>query len=309
MIEILSAQMEEAKERLTLWQQLRPQLPAAEEKLAEKRYELQAIEDFLAEADEEIQRLESVSLASMMDALLGRRYGKLADKREEAAALKLEHDECLESIASAGEAVQAIEQQLGELNDAGERYQALCEEKLRLIIEAGGDGAAELSELSTRFDLAKGERHKLQTLVNTGRQLLDRMHAMTKSAGRARGKSVSMYVLGVIPAMATIAITAQSAWGAVNRARDGVERFHRALGELDLSAGTQSDIEIMRLITVLEGCCGDLSLRSAVSDIGSTWPIVDAVQEVIGHLKDKSKEVDQFVADLDQQHRAMTETL
>jgi len=309
MIEILDTQMKEAKERLTLWQQLRPQLPAAEEKLAEKRYELQAIEDCLAEANEEINRLESASLSSMMDALLGRRYDKLTDKREEAAALKLEHDECLESIAAAKNAVQAIEQQLAELSDAGERYQALCEEKLRLIIEAGGDGAAEVSELSTRLDLAKGERHKLQTLVNTGRQLLDRMHSMTKSTGRARGKSVSMYALGVIPALATNAITSQSARGSVNRARDGVERFHRALGELDLSAGTQSDIEIMRLITVMEGCCGDLSFRSAVSDIGSAWPIVDAVQDVIGHLKDKSKKVDQLVADLDTQRITLIESL
>ena len=155
MLEDLNTRIEEAKRRLAEQQQLKGKLPSVQENLTKEAHRLRMLEYQLGQANDDLKALESVTLACLMEWLLGRKEQKLAKRREEAAELQREYDECVDIIAALDGEVQVIERQLEPLGNADEVYQTLCDEKQRLILEQGMDASSRLNDLANDLSHAK----------------------------------------------------------------------------------------------------------------------------------------------------------
>ncbi|MHC4695863.1 MAG: hypothetical protein ACYTFA_03860 [Planctomycetota bacterium] len=309
MLEDLDAQFEEAKRKLTESDQLKRRLPAERESLTKEVHRLRSLEYELEQATDEVRTLESLTLASLMESLMGRKERTLAEKREGVAKLQQQYDGCVDIVAELDGGVQEIEHQLEQLGNADEVYQALCEEKQRLIIEEGYDAEGRLNGLAEELSHARAELHKVKTAIQTGEHLLERLHSMTRATGRVRSKTFAALGVNVITAAATSAIASQGARGSVNRAGEGLERFDRILSELDLTGGTPTDLALANLGPVISASCPELSLGGAVSGSGAAAPFLDVVQEAVGHLREKSKEMQQQIRQIDEERRTLIESM
>lgn len=307
MFEELDAKLDQAKQQVATEQELRASLPARREDLLREAYQLQDLENALAEINREIHKLDSLSLAGLMCAISGQKQLKLAEKREEAATLQDEYDEHVTKVTSLEQELRTIEHALAESEDAQQDYQSLCAEKERLIIDKGGDEADHLSDLAARIEQAKAEQKKVKKAVQTGEHLLERLFSMTRAAGRARGKGVASIQVGAIAATTVNAVTSQGARGSVNRAADGLDRFGQCLLDLDLTAGTHIDLELTRIGATLNEFRGDLSVTGAVCKSSAAAPAVEAVQEAIGFAEEKSREITQQIAEMEDERRAFIE--
>lgn len=308
MPENLNAQIEAARRKLTEQEELKRKLPVLRDNITKGAHRLRMLEYQLEQATDNVKTLESLTLASLMESLIGRKERKLAEQREEAAKLKQEFDECVEVVVGLDEEVETIEQQLEELGNVDETYQTLCEKNQRPIMEEGDDAADRLGGLTEEFSRARDEHRRVKAAIQTGEHLLERLHSMTRAAGRARNKSLSVLGVGVIAAVTTNAVTRQSARGSVNRAGEGFTRFGQILSELDLSSGTPADNELARLGPAICVSCGELSLRGAIHDSGAAAPFLDTVQEAIGHLREKSKEIQQRIREIDEERHTLIES-
>ena len=100
-----------------------------------------------------------------MESLLGRKEQKLTEFRETAAVLQQEQEQCVETIAALDDQVKEIEQQLEQLGDAKQTYEALCDNKEKLIME-GGSCAADSQFLSLQLD-SKRVAHSQNALLSS----------------------------------------------------------------------------------------------------------------------------------------------
>ncbi|MFQ5590879.1 MAG: hypothetical protein ACE5HE_06940 [Phycisphaerae bacterium] len=303
----LDARIEEAKQQLAERQLLQARLPSMQENLMNEAQRVRMLEYRLEQLSNDIKKLEAVTLASVMESVLGRREGRLAQKREEEAELQRAYDECVDVIATLDGEVKEIEEQLKRCGDVEGTYRSLCDQKQQLILAEDTSAAERLSAVAEELSRAKIEHHKLRTAIQTGEHLRERLHSMTRAAGRARNKRISHFGPGLIAAVATNAITRQTARGAVNRADEGLARFGRCLSELDLSGGSPIDSELLRLGPMICVSAGELSLGSAMRDRGAAGPFLDSVQEAIGYLKEKLKETQQQIRELEDEQRSLIE--
>ncbi len=307
MFDDLNTRLEDAKRQVDQQQRLKQKLPLARENLTKEAHRLRMLEYQLQQVTDDLTALESVTLSSFVEWLLGRKERKLTEGREEVAELQKNYDECVDTIATLDKELHELEQQLEQLGNVDETYQTLCDDIRRLIIEEGTDASGRLGSLTEGLGRAKTEIRKVKTAIQTGEHLLERLCSMTRTAGRARNNTVRSTGVGAIAAVATNAINRRGVRGSVNRAEEGLARFGQILGELDLSSDTPTDLALAGLGPVICASCAELSVGGAIRDRGAAGPFLDTVQEAIGHLREKSKEMEQHIRDIEQEQRTLIE--
>jgi len=286
-------------------------VPTVQEELGKERYQLAAVQDELARVAAEIDALSSLTPASLLAGLFGRRQARLTHERERAAILERTADESTGRIATLERSLTEIETQLEALGDPDATYAALCEEKRRLLAEQGGARADRLEALQGELDSARGERRKLEKAVQSGKHVLGRLESMTRSLGRARGKSLASHGVGALPAVALNAVIVQGAKGSVRRVQDGFERFYEELNELDIAADDAFHDEIRRLIVEVGQLSADVGGRSTFSvmlDDGAARSYADSVDILLGHLEEKGKRLGDRVVALESEQQAIIES-
>lgn len=307
MYDDLNTRLEDAKRQLDRQQRLKQKLPLARENLTKDAHRLRMLEYQLQQVTEDLAALESVTLSSFVEWLLGRKERKLTEGREKVGELQKNHDECVGTIATLDKELHELEQQLEQLGNVDETYQTLCDDKRRLIIEQGADASGRLGSLAEGLGKAKIEIRKVKTAIQTGEHLLERLCSMTRNAGRARNNTVRSTGVGAIAAIATNAINRRGVRGSVNHAEEGLARFGQILGELDLSSDSLTDLSLAGLGPVISASCAELSVGGAIRDCGAAGPFLDTVQEAIGHLREKSKQMEQHIRDIEQEQRTLIE--
>lgn len=298
------ARMQEGRELLATRDELKARLPELRETLGQENYGLHAIEGCLAELDDELEALQSVTVTSIVQSLVGRRERSIKRKQEEMDELCLEREKSHQAIAHLEQKISDIEALLPQMKDLDATYATLSRAREDAIVSNGGERGHALRKLTTRLDTAKAQHHRLERTVQSCKHFMDRLGSMGRTLNRAWNKQISMQNRGVIFNVAS----RQIAQGSVKRAENGFERLCREVEELHLDSDNRLDDQIMvvgvNIAAVAAGMEG-ASAHHMVFDGSAGHPQINAVQELMGLLKAKTKDVQALIDSLDRERDAL----
>lgn len=303
MSEQLDARIAEVKHHLEANQELKKQLPKAKEAFAGQRQRLLVIEQGLAAAEKEIQALESFSLQSLIESFRGRKAEMLAIRQEEQDAYGKEYDECAEALEPLQARVEEIEQQLTETTDVEKEYQSLCEQKEQQLVAGEGEQSERLQRVLEFREHAKKERRVFDKAIETGEHLVERLHNLTNTLGRARTKMVGGRRPGIIKAIAR-----QGTNVSTDRVREGMEAFRNQLRELDLCGHSELDEELQRLVAELDVRAAELGsgrVGGRTCNMEATMPVMEDIQATIGLLRVKTDHIDEKLNAIEDERRSI----
>jgi chromosome segregation ATPase len=307
MLNDLDAQIAEARQQLGDRERIKQTLAATRERLGRKNYDLNVLEACLASIEADVKAFESITLASLWDSMLGRRDVKLNEKREEAASMHQEFEQCAADVSTMGQQVKEMEEQLTALADIDRTFQSLCEQKQQEILERGDEQAEQLRGLVDELIACRAERQRVEKAIQIGKHVHERLSSMTSAMGRARNKTVHAGAAGALVSAAVTAVLRAPAGGSVDRAVKGLEEFGNAVGELS-HADNHRDTELIRLSTTVRECAATLAgqgVTGLVFDYGAAGPGVETVQDALGHLQDKREELLKHIAGLESERIAI----
>lgn len=307
----LDARLEEVKQRQAERDDLQARLATVKEDLVKTGYEFALADAELADVAAELEALESLTPKAMLSGLLGRRQGQLNEKRDRAAELEQRVNELAERVVGLDQKLQEVESKLEPYADVDATYKSLLARKRSELALAGGGADSELEAAAGALAAARNELHKLNKTIQSGKHVLERLESMGRSLNRARSKSLASTSIGALPATAINAVMAAGAKGSVNRVKEGFVRFHEQLNELDLSTDDAFHDEIRRLVIEVGTLCAEVGDQSTLGMMWSTETVhkyEDEVDMLVGHLKDKAKDVTKQVTALESEQQTAIES-
>jgi len=312
MFDEINARLEQARTQRDQQQALRGSLPRLHEELKRETYRLESLESCLAEVEEQVRKLESASLGALVASLMGNKAAQLAERKHELADFQQQFDACAAVVAELTDKFERAQSGLSDDEAAASEYDALIEEKQKLILDGPVERAEQLAEVLNSIDQAKQYRSGVERAVQSGHHASERMHTLTKSAGRARKKGISSVAGGVLIAAAVnTAMKGATAKPALKRVAEGLETLHEDINKLEWNPDEPRDQHVLELAAAIAGFAANVQstgARQLVSDTSSLGPVLDAVQETIGHLKDISAEMTDEIKSLEAERTSIVES-
>ena len=192
--------------------------------------------------------------------------------------------------------------------DVAAQYEALCQQKRDAVLAAGGETAEQFKTLTEASERLTAIERQCQSIVESGEQVVERIHSMTGAVGRARNKMGATSALGAIGQVAFDTIAARSANPAVKRVSEGLTQFYERLKALDCSEGTDLDLEIVRQTSEVEQLCVQMSATSGVDlawGSGTESALQEQIFAVLGLVQGKHDRVEQSLAENRSQQDAL----
>lgn len=312
MFDEINARLELTRAKRDRQQAIRSSLPRLQEDLKREAYRLESLESCLAEVEAQVRKLESASLGALVASLLGNKQKQLAERQREFADFQQQFDACAAVVAELTDKFERAQSGLTDDDAANSQYEALLAEKQKLILEARDERAEQLGEVLQNIDQAKQYRTGADRAARSGEHVLERIHTLTKSAGRARHKGISPLAGGVLIATAVnTAIQGSTAKPAIKRVADGLETLHDDVNKLEWKGDQPRDQRVLELAVAITGFATQVQstgARQLVGDTASLGPMLDAVQETIGHLKDISAEMTGEIKSLEAERQSIVES-
>ncbi len=302
MLEEITSQLLKAKEKRNHGLFVHRQLPQMRDELARKVYQLQSLEACIDECQAHVDKLQSLSFSAIMASLTGQKASQLTTCIEEIERAKKELDSCAAVVTTLEEQLNQSESELGNMEQLNQTYEQLFDKKKMAITQAGGDHAAKIDSLSNQINELKGNRQIFKSAIQGGEEAIKRLFSLMKTKGRARNKGINTHASGALVATAVNhALQGNPAKSAIRRATEGLEKFHQSILHLGYNSTHSRDAHIMQLISIIAAFSADLSSRGAsqiVWDAKQEGPILDAVQETVGLLKEDFKEISKQIETL-----------
>ncbi len=286
----LDDRLNEARERMEAEKRLRAEHVDAEDNLTQEEYHLRRLDVNLDMIKEESESLENPGITGVLRAVLGGGQAKLDRKQGDLAAVEQEYDEIASAVTDLKARLEAIERQIGELGDAEADFAALCEEREKVVLARGDETADQLREVLEHAAWFKDEARKTLLAAESADAVIQRISTMYKALMRARKGAINATAAPVIAA-GWITLKARGAKEHVSRLRDGLQRLHQNLMNLDTSSESHYDLEINRTTPMIEHMYTEELVKNweqwAVLFTDSGHPMERDIHELHGHLDER----------------------
>lgn len=158
------------KDNLAARDQIKRQLSEAEDELNREAYRLEMADVAIELAECELDELQSLSMTSLISALMGTKAGRIDAKREEIEALRRDQQLCADAVAAAGGVVEQLRAELTQYVGIPEAAESLEDEGQ--MARTDGDG--------------QGYTHELEQALEAGETLLSQLKGAYASCNRLR---------------------------------------------------------------------------------------------------------------------------
>ena len=139
------------------------------------------------EEQEDVDRLEGRSLAAFFYNVIGKKGEKLDKERQEAFAARVKYDAASREFAGAEEDLRRCQRELNTVWDSESRYQALWEEKIQAVKQAGGPVGEKILNLEERISYLEGQQKELKEAISAGQKALSIADQVLSSLDSAEG--------------------------------------------------------------------------------------------------------------------------
>lgn len=172
MIESINEEILHLKERLREYNKLETLRKTKAEELSKKISQRRELKTILDKERSDVEKLEGLSIATIFSTLLGKRYEKLEDEKEEYLLAKLKYEDSEDQINKLEEELEAIDKYLIEYGDIKSKYARLIIEKEELIIKEAGSLGIKLKDLILNIDELKIDLKEIREAVAAGEKSL-----------------------------------------------------------------------------------------------------------------------------------------
>lgn len=304
----LDIQLEQVNERITRKKELQASLPEAREIFGRENYHLMMLVAALEQAQSEIDALESLTLQSLLDSVMGRKDKKLAQWQKDVDAVQAEFEECTDRLKEIQGGIESIENELAGMGKVEDEFQRVLGLMQVQIMDDGGETGLRLRNLLGEQDQTESRLRNLTKTIDLGEIVVERLQSMTGSLGRGTSKHVGYLLGGLLIGSAISALGSTRAKGAVDWVGAALDEFGENLNRLEFDPHTERGVELSRLSALITVSSRELSQqwrRGLRCDMTVTQSFLENVSSMLGHLKSMCEEQDEQRHELEEQRRAL----
>lgn len=196
----------------------------------------------LAKEEADVAALEHLSLASLVQTVLGRREERLDQEEREAVAARLRYQEACRTLADVEARLAQAEQAQRAAQADRARYDALLKEKQALLKERDPELAQRLVPLEERAARCRSLLREIAEAQSAGRRAQGALDRVAQALDSAEGWGAwDMLGGGLIATMAKHS-RIDDARQAASEAQDLLSRFHNELADVQVCAQIRIDI-------------------------------------------------------------------
>lgn len=287
-LESLERELKELRERLRQEERAgarRADLLAQREEVRARK---QALADALAEEERDVEALEGMSLQAIVQTVLGRKEERLEEERREAVAARVRYQDACRALEDVEDRLRRAEEALRQTGADRARYEALLEEKRRLLRAADPDLGARIVALEERSARCRALLKEIGEAQAAGRAVSEALDRAANSLDSAEGWGTFDMLGGGLIATAAKHGRIDEARDAAQEARRLLSRFRTELADVRVCA--RLDIEIGEFATFC-----DYFFDGLFAD----WAVQNSIHRAQGDVEDTARQVDGVMGRLD----------
>lgn len=222
----------------------------------------------LAKEEADVAALEHLSLASLVQTVLGRREERLDQEEREAVAARLRYQEACRTLADVEARLAQAEQAQRAAQADRARYDALLKEKQALLKERDPELARRLVPLEERAARCRSLLREIAEAQSAGRRAREALDRVAQALDSAEGWGAwDMLGGGLIATMAKHS-RIDDARQAASEAQDLLSRFHNELADVQVCAQIRIDIGELETFCdfFFDGLIVDWVVQSQIQD-------------------------------------------
>jgi len=272
----LREQMARKEQLEAMVAELRSQHSALSQRVGELK---QVMRDEQADVDQ----LEGRSLAAFFYHMTGKLDDRLDKERQEAYAARVKYDAAARELAAVEEDLSRHQSALAGLQNCGQRYQALLQEKAAAVKNAGGTQAEEILKLEEGLALLDSRKRELNEAIWAGSSALSTISRVLSSLDSAEGWGTwDLFGGGLLSDLAKHSHL-DEAQGSIERLQSQLRQFKTELADVTIRAEMQINVDgFLRFADYFfDGLFADWAVLDKISrskeQVLSTQRQVDAV--------------------------------
>lgn len=300
MMKPLNEELVEIKEKLRLkkkWEDHLQYVSAALEKEKDKQ---QRLEKELAKEQKDVDKLEGLSIAGILYALIGKKLEKMDKERQDVIAIQLKLEEATQVINDLIKEQQELEQQLAMVATADEEYEQLLKRKESLIHAKNKPLSEKLYALFEQEADLQATVKEVEEALTAGKKAQQSLESALESLQSASAWSMfDMFGGGIISTVIKHGHIDESR-NEIHEAQKRLRHFQEEL--MDIKEVTPTNLEIGGLLTFadyfFDNIIVDWFVHGHIQDSQEqTEKTLHEVNSIISTLQTTYNELEQKISD------------
>ncbi|MTI82518.1 MAG: hypothetical protein FH756_01170 [Firmicutes bacterium] len=306
----ISERLADASEKLGTYRKIQRSLEKARQILSTERSREKELYEVLVAEKKDFDKLERLSLSTVFYTLVGKREEQVDKEKQDYLAAKLKYDEAKEAVRSLEKEIARYKSELELMGDPSAEYQRLLKEKEELLLNAQDQTSARLFDLFNEevqlFQLCK----ELKEAVIAGESAARHLQKTSDELQSARGWGAADMLGGGL-------ITTAIKHSKLDNAQHSVQQAQAALGIFQREL---ADVKEYRNINIepgsfarfadyfFDGLIADMVIQTRIkSSHASVTERLAEVKRTVWHLKNRLKEVESALENVQSQRRMLVE--
>lgn len=164
----LTNEIIKSKEKIRQYEKLQTMLKNTKQSLDKENSKLEDLKKQLDKEALDVKKLEGLTLTALFHSVLRNKDEQLDKEKQELLLAKLKYDECYNSVTSLKETISKYEASLNELSDSQKEYEALIEEKKKLIFNINDKNKLQLINISEELATIQCNIKELEEALTAG---------------------------------------------------------------------------------------------------------------------------------------------
>ncbi len=297
----LQERLDRATDNKRRKEKLASQLRLLRQSLVEASADCDRHSERLESEEADVKSLQGLTLANLLQTVLGRKDDLLVKEKQEvvAAVLKLEQAESVRDELK--DEVDTIVAELDSLGDAELNYETLLQEKREHLETTSDPLAARLMEFDTHIQEQESICKETREAIAAGRRATDSLRAVRRTLDSAANWGTFDIMGGGAVASIIKHGKLDDAKTQVRRAQSDVRRFNTELGDIGRQINRHLDVgSLTSFVDVfMDNIFTDFAVQSKISDSRSACvDVMRRVDKLVAECKQSLKDNERRIKEL-----------
>lgn len=284
----LTNELIKSKEKVRYYEKLQTMLKNTKQSLNSETLKLEDLKSQLDKEALDVKKLEGLTITALFHSILRDKNDQLDKERQELLLAKLKYDECSSSVTSLKELISKYEASLDEYSNSQEKYDALIEEKKKLIFNINDKTKLQLIHITEELAGIQCNIKELNEALSAGNAVHSKLQDVISSLESAESWGTWDMLGGGLFATASKHSEIDEANDHAFVAQNLINKFQTELK--DVSIGTDIMLNIDGFNTFadyfFDGLISDWVVQSQIEEsLQNVIDVSNNIQVIINRLK------------------------
>jgi len=232
-LEDIEEEIAAASARAEFRKHLKMKLQQTRQALQSERDRLAKVHKALLREEKDVKKLESLTLASIMYSLAGRKDEKMNKEHQEFLAAKLIHDKAASTVKTLEADIQSLARELEDLGDPQEDLARALHAKEQFLLSTDGPRAEKLIELQESHGRLSAWRKELREAISAGEHVHTNLQAIIMTLHSAQSWGIADMLGSRILATSIKHSKMEEARRQIHELQQSLHKFNRELIDLN----------------------------------------------------------------------------